>query len=65
MSGKLPSLKERLGSGKGCLERGWTIIPGDVQEPFRCGTEGCGLVGSIGGRWMAGLDGLGGLFQPW
>ena len=30
-----------------------------------CCTEGCGLVGNIGGRWMLGLDCLGGLFQPW
>jgi len=30
-----------------------------------CCTEGCGLVGSIGGRWTVGLDDLGGLFQPW
>jgi len=25
-------------------------VPGGVQETWRCGTEGRGLVGSIGGR---------------
>ena len=35
-----------------------------VQEPCGCGTEGCGLVGNIGIRWMVGLDDLSGLFQP-
>ena len=37
---------------------------GGVQEMFRC-TEGHGLVGNIGYRWMAGLDDLTGLYQPW
>jgi len=36
-----------------------------VQEMHRCGTEGLGLVGNIGGRWMVGLDDLRGLFYPW
>lgn len=27
-----------------------------VQETCKCGTEGHGLVGSVGGRWMDGLD---------
>ena len=49
----------------GCQGGGGVIIPGGVQEMFRCGTEGHGLVGSIGGRWMVGLDDLGGLLQPW
>lgn len=40
-----------------------TDVPGGVQEPRRCGTEGDGLVGSVGGRWTVGLDGLRGLFQ--
>ena len=40
-------------------------VPGGVQETFRCCTEGCGLVGNIGGRWTVGLDDLRGLFQPW
>jgi len=35
-----------------------------AQEILRCCTEGCGLVGSIGDRWMIGLDDLGDLFQP-
>ena len=41
------------------------MASGDVQETFRCCTEGCGLVGNIGGRWTVGVDDLGGLFQPW
>jgi len=37
--------------------------PGGVQEPrCRCGAEG---QGSVGDRWMVGLDSLGGLFQLW
>ena len=40
-------------------------LSGGVQELFRCCTEGDGLVGNIGGRWMVGLDDLGGLFQLW
>jgi len=40
----------------------WT---GDVQVMLRCCTEGHGLVGIIGDRWMVGLDDLRGLFQPW
>ena len=38
-------------------------IPDGAQGMFRCCTEGRGLVGNTGGRWMAGLDYLGGLFQ--
>jgi len=37
--------------------------PGGVQETRRCGTKDRGLVGSIGGRWMDGLDDLRALFQ--
>jgi len=37
---------------------GGVTVPGDVQEMWRCGTEGCGLVGRV-----VGLD-LRGLFQP-
>lgn len=44
---------------------GGVSVPGGVQELFRCGTEGCGLVGSTGGGWVVGLDDHGGLFQPW
>ena len=43
---------------------GGVTVPGGVQETFECCTEGRGLVGNIGDRWMAGLDGLRGLFQP-
>ena len=52
---------------------GWTLVAqggggvtvsGGVQEMWRCGTWRRGLVGNIGGRWMVGLDDLGGLFQP-
>jgi len=44
---------------------GGVTIPGGVQETLRCCTEGCGLVGNTGDRWMVVLHGLGGLFQPW
>jgi len=44
---------------------GGVTVPGGVQEPFRCCTEGRSLVGNIGNRWMVGLDDLRGLFQPW
>ena len=43
---------------------GGVTIPGDAQEVSRC-TEGCGLLGNIGDRWMVGLDDLRGFFQPW
>lgn len=39
--------------------------PGGVQETVRYCTEGHGLVGTIGDRWMVGLDNLGGLLQLW
>ena len=45
--------------------RGGVTDPAGVQEMFRCCTEGYGSVGNIGGRWMVGLEDLGGLFQPW
>lgn len=38
---------------------------GGVQELFRCGTEGHGLLGNIGGRRMVGLDDPGGRLLPW
>ena len=44
---------------------GGVTVPGGVQEMFRCCSEGDGLVGNIGDRWMAGLDDLRDLFQPW
>ena len=44
---------------------GGVTDPGGVEETFRCCTEGHGLVGNTGGRWMVGLHHLGGLFQPW
>jgi len=40
-------------------------VPRGVLEKFRCGIEGCGLVGNIGDRLVVGLDDLRGLFQPW
>ena len=46
-------------------ESGGVTIAGGVQETLTCCTEGHGLVGNIGDRWMVGLDDLGGLFQPW
>jgi len=39
-------------------------IPGGVQEMCTCGTEGCGLVGSIDSRWSLGLNDLRYPFQP-
>ena len=53
-----------LGTGTGCPERCWSHCSGGVQEIFRCGTKGHGLVGNVGGSWMVELDDLGGLFQP-
>ena len=44
---------------------GGVIIPGGIQEMFRCCSEGHGLVRNISDRWMVGRDDLGGLFQPW
>jgi len=40
------------------------VVPGGVQEAFRCCTEGHGLVGNIGDRWTVGLDDLQAFFQP-
>jgi len=40
-------------------------MPGRAQETCRCGTEGCGLGGNVGSRWLVGLDDLRGLFQPY
>ena len=42
---------------------GGVTDPGGIQETFRFYTEGHGLVGSTGDRWMVGLSDLGGLFQ--
>ena len=44
---------------------GKVTSPGGVQETFRCCIGGRDLVGNIGVKWTVGLDGLGGLFQPW
>jgi len=49
----------------GCSGRWLKHCPEDVQETFRRGAKGRGLVGNIGSRWVIGLDDLGGLFQPW
>jgi len=43
-------------------ECGGVTVFGGVRET--CGTEGHGLEGNIGGKWMIGLDDLGVLFQP-
>lgn len=43
---------------------GGVTVSGDVQEIWRCGTEGCGLVGNIGGGWMFELDDPRSPFQP-
>ena len=44
---------------------GGVTDPGGVQATFRCCTERHGLVRNIGDMSMAGLDDLGGFFQPW
>ena len=43
---------------------GGVTDPGGVQGTFGCCVEGYGLARTIGDRWMVGLDGLIGLFQP-
>lgn len=47
-----------------CPGSGEVIIRGGVQELRRCGTEGSGLAGSIGGGSTLGPDDVRGLFQP-
>ena len=56
----------KLALRRSCLALAWTAqggggvtVPGGVHETWRCGTEGHGLVSSIGGRWMDGwwMDG--------
>jgi len=50
----------------------WNRLPKEVVESLALevfnegqrGTEGHGLVGSIGGRWMVGQDDCRGLLQP-
>lgn len=42
---------------------GGFTIPRSVQETWRRGTEEYGFMSNIGGRWMAGVDGLSGPFQ--
>ena len=49
-------------AGKG---GGGVTDPGGVQGTFRCFVEGQGLAGTIGDRWMAGLDDLGDLSKLW
>ena len=57
----MPSLEDR----QVCSNRRMEVVAGAVQETSRCCTEGRGLVGNVGDRWMVGLDDLGNLFQPW
>ena len=47
------------------LGGGGVTNPGGVPGALRCCTEGHCLVGNSSGRWMVGLDDLGGLFQSW
>ena len=42
---------------------GGVTVPGSAQETFRC-TEGRGLVGNVGDRWMVRQDDIGGIYQP-
>ncbi len=53
-----------MGTGTDCQRGGRLTVPGGVHEMKNCGTEGHGLVGNIGGRWMVRLDDLKNLFQP-
>ncbi len=43
---------------------GGVIVPGSVQETFRCCTKVHVLVGNIEDKWTVELDDLGDLFQP-
>ena len=61
MLGNNSSPREWSGAGMDCPGGGGVTIPGGVQQAFRCCTEGRGLVGNIGGRWMVGLGDLRGL----
>ena len=63
--GKTSSLKEWSDARMAAQRGGGVTNSGDSQETFRRCTEGHGLVGNIGDRWMVGLDSLEGLFQPW
>ena len=47
------------------LGGGGVTSPGGVPGALRCCTEGHCLVGNSSGRWMVGVDDLGGLFQSW
>lgn len=51
-----------LGSIPQWVDSRSTRISG-VQETWRRGTEEYGFMSNIGGRWMAGVDGLSGPFQ--
>ena len=62
--GNTSSQREWSGAGMGYPGRWWCHHP-CVQEEFRCCTNGHGLVGNIGDRWIVGLDDLGGRVQPW
>ena len=54
--------EEQWCSGTAAQGSGAVTDPGGVPEPWRCGTEGCGLVGTVG--WVGvGCGDLGGLFQ--
>lgn len=53
-------------SGKALKQAAREVVESPSVTVFktrRCGTEELSLLGSIGGRWTAGLDDLGGLFQ--
>jgi len=48
--GKTFSPKEWSCTEMGCPRSGGVTVPGDVQDTFRCCTEGHGLAGNIGDR---------------
>lgn len=61
---KTSSPKEQTGTGTVCPGSGGLTVPGGVQELQGCGLYGRGSVGNTDDRWMVGLDGLQGIFQP-
>ena len=48
------SPKEQSDPGTAAQGGDGGAVHGGVREVWRCGTEGCGLEGSIGGRWTVG-----------
>ena len=53
--GKSFSLKSGDALAQTAQGGGGVSLPGDVQELWRCGTEGCGLAGMVGMDWWLNL----------